>query len=69
MSIAFVVDLGQELAPAAPVPIKVRGGDGQRDLVIASDRRHAPRTRAPSAKRGHATQQARLARASRRRSA
>ncbi len=36
----LVVDLGQELAPAAPVPIKVAGGDGQRDLVIAIDAGH-----------------------------
>ena len=36
----LVVDLGHELAPAAPVPIKVAGGDGQRDLVIAIDAGH-----------------------------
>jgi N-acetylmuramoyl-L-alanine amidase len=36
----LVVDLGNALPPAAPVPVKVAGGDGQRDLVIAVDAGH-----------------------------
>jgi N-acetylmuramoyl-L-alanine amidase len=36
----LVVDLGHGGPPAAPVPVKVAGGDGQRDLVIAIDAGH-----------------------------
>lgn len=36
----LVVDLGHELPPAVPVPVKVAGGDGQRDLVVAIDAGH-----------------------------
>lgn len=36
----LVVDLGHELAPAAPLPVKVANDDGQRDLVIAVDAGH-----------------------------
>ncbi len=36
----LVVDLGHALPAAAPAPVKVAGGDGQRDLVIAIDAGH-----------------------------
>lgn len=36
----LVVDLGHDLPPAAPVPVKVANDDGQRDLVIAVDAGH-----------------------------
>jgi N-acetylmuramoyl-L-alanine amidase len=36
----LVVDLGHTLPAAAPPPVKVSGGDGQRDLVIAIDAGH-----------------------------
>ena len=41
----LVIDLGHGLAPAAaeaatPVPLKVAGGEGQRDLIIAIDAGH-----------------------------
>lgn len=36
----LVVDLGHDLPPAAPVPVKVANDDGQRDLVIAIDAGH-----------------------------
>ena len=36
----LVVDLGHDLPPAAPVPVKVANDDGQRDLVVAVDAGH-----------------------------
>ena len=36
----LVVDLGHALAAVPPAPVKVAGGDGQRDLVIAIDAGH-----------------------------
>ncbi|MGH8203385.1 MAG: N-acetylmuramoyl-L-alanine amidase, partial [Steroidobacteraceae bacterium] len=37
----LVIDLGHAQAPAAaPVPVKVSGGDGQRDIVVAIDAGH-----------------------------
>ncbi len=36
----LVVDLGHARPAASPVPVKVAGGDGQRDLVIAIDAGH-----------------------------
>jgi N-acetylmuramoyl-L-alanine amidase len=36
----LVVDLGHDLPPATPVPVKVANDDGQRDLVIAVDAGH-----------------------------
>ena len=57
----LVVDLGhaQPAMAQAPAPVKVAGGDGQRDLVIAIDRR--PRRRGPGRDRqgGHAREDGR----------
>jgi N-acetylmuramoyl-L-alanine amidase len=36
----LVIDLGHATAASAPVPVKVAGSDGQRDLVIAIDAGH-----------------------------
>ena len=36
----LVVDLGHDLPPAAPVPVKVANDDGQRDIVVAVDAGH-----------------------------